>query len=184
MEVVKAAWAVPSNVTDPIVLTPSRKRIVPVGVPEAPEVTAAVNVTGCPEATGFAEELRVTMGTVFPVALKFPDKAMDCGFPCALSLIKIEPVSGNREVGLNCTAKVQLAPGARLDGQVEPEITKSVLARRAPVGSVTAVPPVLVSVMICFKLKVLAGWLWKVTPAGEMFSSAPLAPVPFSATAC
>ena len=61
-DVVNVAWAVSSSMAVPMVVVPSTKKMVPDGTPPVNvDVTAAVNVTGCPAATGFAEEMTVVV---------------------------------------------------------------------------------------------------------------------------
>ena len=55
----------------PITVEPSLKLTVPVGMPEAP-VTVAVNVTDCPKAEGFWEELRLVAEGVDATAVIAP----------------------------------------------------------------------------------------------------------------
>src|SRR5688572_33362649 len=59
-EVVSVAWPSPSTDPVPNVADASLNVTVPVGVPPPPTAfTVAVNVTGCPTSTGFAEEVKV-----------------------------------------------------------------------------------------------------------------------------
>jgi hypothetical protein len=55
-----AAFPEESSVPVPMLVAPSRKETVPVGVP-AGEMTAALNVTACPNTDGFWEDKRVVV---------------------------------------------------------------------------------------------------------------------------
>lgn len=103
--------------------------------------------------------MSVAVVAVVPVASVLPVNATDCGLPGALSVNDTVPPSKKDDDGEGSylTLTVQLAPGARLAPQVVAEITKSVLTRIALAGNVTAVLPVLVSVIVCGKLIVPAG---------------------------
>jgi hypothetical protein len=71
-EVVKLATPeLSSGMALPITVEPSLKLTVPVGVP-APPVTVAVNVTDCPKAEGFWEELRLVAEGLAAVAVIAP----------------------------------------------------------------------------------------------------------------
>jgi len=62
-------------------------------------VTAAVKVTGCPDAIGFAEEMSVAVVAVVPVASVLPVSATDCGLPGALSVMETVPPSKKDDEG-------------------------------------------------------------------------------------
>jgi len=55
-EVERVASALPFNVPVPSVAAPSKKVTVPAGVPDAPDVTATVNVTEAPKGDGLSED--------------------------------------------------------------------------------------------------------------------------------
>ena len=57
-----------------MLLPPSRKVTVPVGVPEAAGETVAVNVTDCPNTEGFADEVTALVVLAFvTVTVGLPD---------------------------------------------------------------------------------------------------------------
>ena len=185
-DVEKLACAVESRYPTPIVVVPSMKNTVPAGVNWLDDVpaTLAVNVTGCPAATGSAEDTSVVVDALTPASGEFPFRYTGCGLPFALLLSNRLPDMGLGLAAVYVILIVQLAPTAKPAPHVVAATVKSCDTRIAPVPSVTGTFPVLASVTVCGKLVVFVGWSWNSSVLGVTNSNAPPSPIPVSATTC
>lgn len=97
----KVTSPVASTITEASVFAPSRNRIGPAGifVTGLTGKTFAVKVSGCPEATGFAETMSVVVVGLLPVVPVFPVNVTVWGLPGALSVIFTDPPSKKDDDG-------------------------------------------------------------------------------------
>ena len=87
------------SAADPTLLAPFLNVTVPVGVPGALLVTCAVSVTVSPNMDGFGADVSVVLDAVTP----FPERAVNCGLPVALSLTLRLPIRFPNWAGWNWT---------------------------------------------------------------------------------
>jgi hypothetical protein len=163
---------------------------VPVGVP-VPEVgvIVAVNVTGCPTVEGFCEDVMIRF-VVAPIdGVASPPTGIEKGLPGAPIVTKMFPPVGKYDgpvdvkvsvVGAKETLIVQLAPEARLAGQLF--VSEKFSDAWTP-AIVNAVLPWLLNITVWGALLVRTGWGPKLRLAGCAVGIGPVAPVPSSGIA-
>ena len=133
VEVVKPAWAEPFNPAVPSVVEPSLNSTAPVGVPEAEDVTVAVNVTGEPAAEGLADEASAVAVAACPLeglqvwlllTVKLPTRASAAGISSRIAVATPAAVA----------ATAPLKPVSAWPGAVSPTLEGLTMIVMVPAG--------------------------------------------------